>query len=155
MALELIFTSKHHFSETCENPKEILRFCPPETSQNEPRCLQDGLWTALGQLWVALGPLLAALGSLLVALGSLLVALGSLLAPLGALLVALKPLLASLGALLVALEPLWARSKPALPKPTRGALSSAKASLLSIAPVMGLVLLDPVLVALIPRWVRS
>ena len=34
---------------------EKPRFCPPDRSQNEPRCLQDGLGTALGPLWVTLG----------------------------------------------------------------------------------------------------
>ena len=83
---------------------EKQRFCPPERSQNEPRCLQDGLRTALGPLWVALGPLLAALGLLLAALSSLQVRLGPLLAALG-------PLLALLESLLVALGPLWVRSR--------------------------------------------
>ena len=113
---------------------EKQRFCPPERSQNEPRCLQDGLRTALGPLWVALGPLLAALGLLLAALGSLQVRLGPLLAALG-------PLLALLESLLVALEPLWVRSRGGVLKSPRSDPEKGKAPLLSIPPKMGLVLL--------------
>ena len=80
-------------------------------------------------------------GSLLGRLGPLLAVLGSLLVRLGALLAAQGPVLAPLGSLLVALEPLWSRTKPAAPIPPYSASSSGKASLLSIAPVKGLVLL--------------
>ena len=93
MVVEPLFLSKRDFSKTSGFPKEILRFCPPEPSQNEPRCLPDGVRIALDPLLAALGSLLAALGPLLAPLASLLVALGPLLGPLGSLLVALGPLL--------------------------------------------------------------
>ena len=102
--------------------------------QSRPKTSQDASQMAFGPLlnrsWpllLALGPLLAALASILVRLEPLLAALGSLLAP--------------LGSLLVALEPLWVRRKPAQPKSGHGALKPRTASLLSIPPVMGLVLL--------------
>ena len=92
-------------------------------------------------LLAALGPLLAALGPLLVALGPLLARLGPLLVALEPLLAALDPLWPPLGSLLVALGPHWLRSRPAAPKSPQNPPSLGKASLLSIAPVMGLVLL--------------
>ena len=134
MALELIFSPNRRFSKSIEKHKEKQRFCLPGGAQNEPRWLQDSLRTALGPLWVALGSLLAALGSLLAALGSLLVRLEALLA-------ALEPLLVPLGSLLVALEPLWVPCTGALLRSTRIPPPPGRASLLSIAPVMGLVLL--------------
>ena len=67
------------FSKSIEQPRGKQRFRPPETSQNEPRCIKDGLRTSLGPLLVALGPLLVALGPVLAGLGPLLAALGPLL----------------------------------------------------------------------------
>ena len=140
MALEYIFGEKRGCSKSIRKRNEKPYFAPPERPQNEPRCLQDGLRTALG-------PLLAALGLLLVALGPLLAALGSIL-------VRLETLLAPLGSLLVALGPLWVRSRGGVLKSTGIDPNLVKAPLLSIGPNMGLVLLylsiDPVLVALIP-----
>ena len=115
--------------------KEKLTFCPPERSQNEPRRLQDGLWTALG-------PLLVALGSLLAALGLLLAAFGSLLARLEPLLAALGPLFAALGSLLVALGPLWDRPGSVGSPSLETVQVRSRKVLLCISPNKGLVLLD-------------
>ena len=79
----------------------------------EPRCLQDGLWIALGPLWVALAPLLAALRSILAVLRWLLVSLGDYMA-------ALACLERSLWAFLVRLGSSWGLSDA--PGPAPGAL---------------------------------
>ena len=111
--------------------------------KNNDFALQEGPKTSQDGSKMALGPLLLAHGSLLAALQLLLAALGSLLVRLEALLDALGPLLAPLGSLQVVLGPLWVRSRSALLRSTRIHPPPARASLLSIAPVMGLVLLDP------------
>ena len=134
IALEHILLKNVGFQKALTIQWKKQCFCSQETSPKELRWLQEDLCTALGLLWVALGPLSAALGLLFAALRSLLVRLEPLLAALGAVLV-------PLGSLLVALEPLRVGSKQAVLNSPGCASKWPKAILLSIAPIMGLVLL--------------
>ena len=102
---------------------------------------QEGSKTSQDASQMAFGPLLNRSWPLLLALGPLLAALASILVRLEPLLAALGSLWAPLGSLLGRSCPLQGRTRPAAPKFPQPASNRGRASLLSIAPVMGLVLL--------------